>query len=193
MKTSGGVSELWHRISRDLRVDYRKTLVMLVLAAVLIVVVLVVLTGDDEALPNTGGGGSAALGSQDPASPGNGMQGENGSAHSVPHHLAEALPLNELGRNPFKPFFTATMQDRGAAPPPPDQIEAGDLAQSEEKRLESIHVTCTVTGPGQAYAIVDGKILKVNDVHKGFVVVDIGDRSVLFQGKTLSLRIPIKY
>jgi hypothetical protein len=197
MKNGEGMTDLGNRFLKDLRVDYRKTAVMLLLAMVFIVVLIYSFSQDSNG-PELGRIPPSASASNTSTSTVAGIGGNENSdprmrASVYPRHLTEALPLEALQRNPFKPFFKIDLPDEGEKPPPPDHPDPGKEAESEEQRLDSISVTCTVTGPGSSYAIVDGQILRVGDRHKGFEVQEIGDRSVYFKGKSLSRRIQIDF
>lgn len=197
MKSGEGISEIVNRFLKDLKADYRKTAVMLLLALVFTVVVIYSFNQDSGVTP-AGTAQPVAASSETPTDT-VAQTGDGGNdpqrvrEYSYPRHLTKALPLENLNRNPFKPFFKSNVPDEDEKPPPIDRPDSRAEAESEEQRLDAIKVTCTVTGPGQTFAIVDGQILREGDFHKGFMVQEIGDRSVYFKGKSLSRRIQIDY
>ncbi len=181
------------RLVKDLKKDPKKTAVMVLLAIVLVIAWYAALGGEKV----QGKPGTLAMNAVDSisAEPSGILESkkkelESISAHVfIPVFLTQALPFEEIGENPFQsPWKSMAAREDTAG------RRAGTTLEAMERQIiDGFKVACTVSGKGDAYTIVDGRILKVGDRHEDFLIKEIGEGYVVFAGESITRKAVVPF
>ncbi|MHC4943433.1 MAG: hypothetical protein ACYTG7_10485 [Planctomycetota bacterium] len=184
------MNRLAQRFNKDLKADSKKTCLMVALGLLFGYLLITRLTGGEEEdsldsiVINTqrvSADADTIVRSTDEHAVE--LTDEFDESLPYPGFLKAALPFEEIGRNPFKAFFKE--RDNGKNSSQGQGNAEGELDSARKAAdWKTFEVECTITGGGEPFAIVGGKILRVNDEYKRFKVSEIGDGYVVFEGPT---------
>jgi hypothetical protein len=181
------------RLVKDLKADLKKTVIMVVLASVLVYAWLNVKFEKKGAYATSPSvepaSGSSKLTKVEPKDNEKVAQ----RIKYAPLYLFQPMPYEEIRFNPFKPIVKPPNSGKGLSPSDAVYHPEGALAREEEEKILSFKVTCTLTGRGEPYAIIDGNCLKLGEVYKGFTLIEIGDGYVKLAGKEVTKRIEVAF
>ncbi|MFH2000376.1 MAG: hypothetical protein ABIK28_11890 [Planctomycetota bacterium] len=109
-----------------------------------------------------------------------------------PLFLRASLPFKKIGVNPFRAFYLDEEEAKIEPEKALKEKSGEELAREEKSTLSTFKVTCTVTGRN-AFAVVDGKILKPGQEYRGFVIKEIGEGYALFSGQMTDQKIHVQF
>jgi hypothetical protein len=188
------MASMGERLIKDLKSDYKKTAVMLVLGVTFFVLLLHALS-QEESDPSL----ALAPGEDSGLSPMIAVRAETDPVETAkellaPHFLSVALPFKEINKDPFALFFATddeSLVEVGMDETVTRNMEHEEIARREEEILATIKVSGVTRSGRGASALVDGLVLPLHSVHKGFTLEEIGERHVVFSGLTIKRRVEI--
>jgi len=182
------MNPLLKRISSDLKADSRKTLLMIVLAACFAYLWgSFLLEGDPHSVPLL----EASVEAPPPLGADSGpISGE--AVSFCPEFLKQPLPFEAIGVDPFRAF--------SLLPEKIPERRAGVLAEGtegarrpEQDPRKGLQLACTLTGRGEPYAVLNGKIIRAGDRIQEFTVEEIGDGYVVLKGQAGEVRLEVAF
>jgi hypothetical protein len=188
---------LSHRIAADLKENYLKTGIMMILAGVFVVVWMPIIFPESD-LKASESNSSESFTASVSTSQGDPISHKNHTTTArkavTLYPLAEAVPYEQLKRNPFDSSIKQKLdseREKDASSRTKKQGET--LAEEEDRVLKTVTVTCTITGDTSPYAVLEGSIFSVGEEYKGFKIKEIGEGYVILAGQMVTRRIEVEY
>jgi hypothetical protein len=188
-----------NKIRETLKKERKKVGILVALLAVFLYVWIPLMKSSDSDMPVIPVSPAAAA--QVAAGAGSSVEAaQPKEAPPYPAFLKVPLPARMLPRNPFVQLSAgaekkkAPIEKKNVVPiESPSEL----LRKDEMRKAESMVVTSIMRSGSNPCCVVDGVVLSVGSIHKGFVIKEIREQVILFSGKagdyTISVKQPIKF